>query len=302
MPELQHDITSPSNGVIIPNAELDPILSAIREANHITAIYERHFAGRRRASRDVRLLGELIERLGDIRERLSGFGEPGERERTVDRLAAVEQELVLFNGERGEILSARPSLAPIERAAVLATRIDEQFALYRTHFAGQLRLSRRPRLLHRVIVSLEDIRAELDDPELVALDDDGQSTGNRKLLDDELRRLRRELGMIELEHQASSSAERTAMLGASANADLRAYNLYFAAQDRGTRDLVQLRGICDRLTEIEWQFIDLSREYRSEALARSLDAVQICLDMYGSEYEHIAALQRGGATAADDED
>ncbi|WP_428267367.1 hypothetical protein [Haliangium sp.] len=300
MQELQDQQPTPSNGQYIPGSALDPVLSTVRAANHLIGVYERHFAGRSRASRDARCLGELLERLLDCQHRLESLPDAATRERAADSLATVERQALMLEDECTHILNARQVQAPAERAALLATRINEQFALYRTHFAGQSRLSRRPRLLQRIINNLDDIQAELDDKALLELDDDGTSEANRKLVAEELPRLRRELGLIELEHQAASVTERAAALGVAANTELRAYNLYFAGQDRATREPERLLSICDRLTEIEWQFLDMIGQYHSEAITRSLDAVQVCLDLYLSEYEQILAIRSTAAPTPDD--
>lgn len=282
---------NPRNGQAMPGASFDPVIALIREANHVMGCYGRHFAGQARATRDLRTLDELAVRLRSLRDRMRALGD-ADRARAADRLASLDQQLALLEGEHANVRQARAAGTLAEQSSFLAVRINEQFALYRVHFAGQSRLSRRPGLLRRIITSLEDIRGELADAAFDALKDRSGHAGNLTLVEDNLVSLGRELSMIDLEHQGASLMERTAALGQAANTDLRAYNLYYAGQDRATRDPERLGHICDRLGEIELQLADMARRVHSDAVTRSLDAVQISLDLYQSEHEQVLRLRR----------
>lgn len=274
-----------------PGGLRDPALCAIREANHIMGRYGRHFAGKPRATRDLHLLGELGERLASVRERLVRLPDPAQQARVADRLRGMGEQRVLLAEEQAHIRAARQAATPRDRAAILAGRIDEQLALYRVHVAGHPRLSCRPGLIRRIIANLEEIQAEAADTGAPLGHGVQDAPGQHAMLDDGLASLRRELDMIEREHQGASTAERIAGLGGAANRIVQEYDLYFAGQDRATRDLARLGHLCDRMAEVEQQMVDLALRCHSEGVARSLEMVQICLELYEHEHALIRALQ-----------
>ncbi|MFB2975787.1 hypothetical protein [Microseira sp. BLCC-F43] len=140
---------------------------------------------------------------------------------------------------------------------------------------------------------MEEIRDELSDPAFDALEDGGARATNLQLVAENLNSLRRELGMIELEHQASSLSERIASLGAAANTIIQEYNLYYAGQERTTRDLPRLGLMCDQLAELALQMGEVSSLVNSQANARNLEIVQGCISLYEQEYQQIAAAKAG---------
>jgi hypothetical protein len=272
----------------------DRIFFLQREFYCIVARYNRHFAGKTRPTRDLRQLDEFIRHLGNLKERAQALPEGAEtivQERISQLQTRIDAELALFEGEQEAIAATRRSENLAERSAYLGDRINEQFAIYRGHFAGQPRLSRRPGLLLRVIDNLEEIGTALSDPAFDALEDGGVRTANLELVLENLQALRRELGMIELEHQASSVAERIASLGAAANTIIQEYNLYYAGQERVTRDLARLGLLCDQLAELALQMGEVSSLVNSPANARNLEIVQACISLYEQEYPQIAATK-----------
>lgn len=261
----------------------DPVRWALREADHIVACYRRHVAVRPRATRDVRMGDELCERLAAVHARLASCPGSGADERVGERMSALDRERALLAGERRRILAARGAGSREQRARWLAARLDHQIELYRLHAGGHTRLSCRPGLIRRIIAGVQDIRTEADSVGRDAVDGDRIHTV--------LAELSRELEMVELVHQGASTAERVAGLGAAANLAIRDYDLYFAGQDRVTRDVGLLGHICDRMAEIEQQMLAVAQRYRSHALAHSLEVVQVCLDLYQQEHARIQAAQ-----------
>lgn len=172
------------------------------------------------------------------------------------------------------------------------------------HLAGHPYLSRRPGLIRRILANLQDLQAEAELLDAGIPDDRAGIAApapapapdppfDHTQLAQVQETLRRELDMVELSHLGASTAERIASLGAAANQDIQAYALFFAGQDRATRDLAGLAALCDRMAEIEQQMIALALRYHSNALARSLDTVQTCLDLYQQEHAQIRAVQAG---------
>jgi hypothetical protein len=125
-------------------------------ANFVFARYMRHFAGKDRSTRDVALLGEMVEDLRQIDKRMTQLltdtkgSADFEKDRKVVRenLAQYQKEIELVEG-------AQSTGTPDDQASVLASLANNQFSVYQTHFAGEPRVSRRPALLMRVVASLK---------------------------------------------------------------------------------------------------------------------------------------------------
>src|SRR5678815_3279649 len=127
----------------------DPTLDA-RWARILSGRYHRHFGGRDRATRDLLLLDEIVAALEPVAGRLKGN----------DRDTALRQ-LEMLRTERPKIVDAQSRGSNEERVSRLATRANDQFAIYRQVFAGQERASREPQLLRRMVAALTRISGEM---------------------------------------------------------------------------------------------------------------------------------------------
>ncbi|MFB2975790.1 hypothetical protein [Microseira sp. BLCC-F43] len=114
------------------NRQSDRILALQREFYSIVARYNRHFAGKTRATRDLRQLDELIAHLRNLKQRGEALQEGAEtivQEQIFQLQTRIDAELALFEGERDAIAATRRSENLAERSAYLADRINEQFAI-----------------------------------------------------------------------------------------------------------------------------------------------------------------------------
>lgn len=179
---------------------LDSISADDRHMQHLLAHYEQHFAGRPRATRDVRALGEIIESL----DRLHGI-----RPRWIDRALTALRE------EHDQIVAAYRDGDPPGRSVTLAARASELFALYRRQIAGRAHLACRPALLRRVIISLRDIQADMSGPAFRALPEPDIHHSNLQIVDRTLTGLQHELARLEQAHEKATRAERDAALRAA---------------------------------------------------------------------------------------
>lgn len=247
--------------------------------------YRRHFAGKSRATRDLGLLGEMIDELGRIEGALAGIaGRLDAPAEIVDStLKQVKDSRALYLNERAAIVQARGAGTLDEQADFLASVANGQFALYKAHFAGKSRLSRRPALMERMIATLE---ATLD--RMKALEAQGlHAEGNRRnigIVESRLGMYREELDKIRETRQGSALPRLVSAFGEAANAGFTAYREQFAGQDRKTRDPEALSTICDALYDLARQMDDLDRVRGDETNQHNLAVVLDQLRLYEREY------------------
>jgi regulator of replication initiation timing len=255
-------------------------------ANFVFARYGRHFAGKDRATRDVALLGELVEDLKQIEKRMSAVLEEQktpdfERDRQV-----VRENLAQYQKEIDLIEQAQTSGTPEEQASILATLANNQFAVYQAHFAGEPRVSRRPALLMRVVSTLKKIRERM-----VALREGGLDVDfnakNIAIVEDRLRVYETELGEVRKVRQATPMTEIMGELGGAANKLFDDYRGSFADKPRNQADDTKLGNLCDKLGEIRRQMVEMSWAEDNEMNAKNLDIVTEQLVMFEGEYEAV---------------
>jgi regulator of replication initiation timing len=255
-------------------------------ANFVFARYGRHFAGKDRATRDVALLGELVEDLKQIEKRMSAVLEEQktpdfERDRQV-----VRENLAQYQKEIELIEQAQTAGTPEEQASILATLANNQFAVYQAHFAGEPRVSRRPALLMRVVSTLKKIRERM-----VALREGGLDVDfnakNIAIVEDRLRVYETELGEVRKVRQATPMTEIMGELGGAANKLFDDYRGSFADKPRNQADDTKLGNLCDKLGEIRRQMVEMSWAEDNEMNAKNLDIVTEQLVMFEGEYEAV---------------
>jgi len=259
-------------------------------ANFVFARYMRHFAGKDRATRDVALLGELVEDLRQIDKRMTQLlaekSSPDfERDRQV-----VRENLKQYQDEIELIEAAQTSGTPDEQASVLATIANAQFTVYQTHFAGEPRVSRRPALLMRVVGSLKRIRERMLALKAGGLDVEF-NTKNIGVVEDRLGVYENELAEVRKVRQATPMADIMGELGGAANKLFDEYRGNFADKPRSQADANRLGNICDKLGEIRRQMVEMSWAEESDMNLRNLDIVTEQLGMFESEYEAVVRSQ-----------
>lgn len=287
-------------GAIVRAQEVGPVFESFSmeatNANMVFARYGRHFAGKDRSTRDLALLGELVEDLKPIEKRMTQLLEERavpdfERDRKVvrDNLARYQSEIELVD-------QAQKSGTPEERASVLATLANAQFTVYQSHFAGEPRVSRRPALLMRVVSSLKKIHQRM-----VEFRDGGLelefNTKNIGIVEERLKVYESELAEIRKVRQATPMPEIMGELGGAANKLFDEYRKNFADKPRAQVDADLLGTICDKLGEIRRQMTEMSWAEDNEMNAKNLDIVTEQLVMFEGEYEAVlrARAQSSGA-------
>ncbi len=280
--------------------QFDQFASEATSANFVFARYVRHFAGQDRSTRDVALLGELVEDLKQIDKRMSALLERHQTGTTNGKVdlendrRVVRQNLAQYQKEIDLVETAQATGTPEDQASILATLANHQFAIYQGHFAGESRVSRRPALLMRVVATLKKIRERM-----TSLRDAGLkvefSDKNIAIVEDRLGTYETELTEIRKVRQQTPMGEIMGELGGCANKLFDEYRANFADKARSQADASRLASLCDRLGEIRRQMADLSLAEESDMNQKNLDIVTEQLVMFEGEFE---AVMRAKASAS----
>lgn len=255
-------------------------------ANLVFARYARHFAGKDRSTRDLALLGELVDELKQIDKRMTALlAESKSTEFERDR-KVVRENLAQYQSEINLVEQAQKTGNAEQQASVLATLANEQFGLYQTHFAGAPRISRRPALLMRIVSSLKKIREGMIAHRDGGLDSEfnGKNIG---IVEGRLQVYETELGEVRKVRQSTSMVDIMGELGGAANVLFDEYRGAFADKPRAAVDLEKLGSICDKLSEIRRQMSEMSRAEDNEVNSKNLDIVTEQLVMFEGEYEAV---------------
>ncbi len=268
-------------------------------ANFIFARYARHFAGKDRATRDLALLGELVDDLKQVEKRMSALIDETQSEDFERDRKLVRDTIAHYQSEIGMITDAQASGTPEQRASTLATLANAQFSLYQAHFAGEPRISRRPALMMRIVSSLKKIHERM-----VAAKDSGVelpfNDKNIGIVEERLKVYEAELGEIRKVRQATPITDIMGELGNAANKLFDDYRTAFANKPRTQVDLEKLAAICDKLGEVRRQMADMSRAEDSKMNADNLEIVSSQLQMFEGEYEAVLQAKRAVTTPSND--
>ncbi len=258
--------------------------------NAVSGCYHRHFAAMSRATRDPEVLRELTMDLNDLAAHLERYKSELSDEMVVSLSESISESRELYKGELELIDEAANSGDLDERANRLALCANHQFKIYREHFSGRSRNTRRISLLQRVIRSLEEIEGSMNQ-----LDAQGTTFAaneqNVEIVRERLGMYRTELDQIQRVKQESNLDSLMGRLGGEANEIFNTYQEEFAGQDRTNRDLERLNSLCDELHDIARQMLGLERVSSNETNQKNLRLVLETLDVYNREYEHIQKAQ-----------
>lgn len=266
-------------------------------ANLVFARYARHFAGKDRSTRDVALLGELVDELKQIDKRMVMLLEEAnakdfERDRKV-----VRDNLTQYQSEIELIETAQNTGTPEEQASALASLANAQFSIYQAHFAGEPRVSRRPALLMRIVSSLKKVHERMVAFRSGGLDLDF-NTRNIGIVEDRLKVYESELAEVRKIRQATAMPDIMGELGGAANKLFDLYRTSFADKPRAQVDIELLGNICDKLAEIRRQMSEMSWAEENEMNLKNLEVVTEQLVMFEGEYEAVANARREAANRA----
>lgn len=250
--------------------------------------YVREFAGQSRTTRDLALLEEMADRQEKLLAELAPLAARVKNGQLIEAKDGVAGNLEMFRTELKQIPAARSTLAPAEYARVLATLANGQFGLYRRHFAGHARPSRRTELLRRILRSLQDIEKAM-----VAVRDLGVNSDvhrdNLGKVQDRIKHHTTELEQILAAKKNTSVANIVGMLGDEANKVFNAYRAEFASKPRATADLARLDDLLDQLHEIAATMESLDG---GSSNMKNLTIVLEAAKTYEREHEAIKAAKK----------
>jgi hypothetical protein len=259
-------------------------------ANFVFARYAHHFAGKARNTRDLERLDEMIEDLRKIDDEMAAVikTSPTEGFRTDQQV--VRDNMAMYRTERLEIVKAQADGTLEEQAGLLATLANSQFEVYRAHFAGQSRSTRRPQLLQRLIAALERIQKGMKSLEAKKAKTDF-NLNNISIVEDNLVLYRAELTEIRKAREGTQIVDLMGFLGDAANTLFAEYRDGFAGKNRTTVDMALLVTIIDKLEEVYRQMRDLGKSRANEMNTKNMGIVSDQITLFNREYEQIAQAQ-----------
>lgn len=255
--------------------------------------YGREFGGQARTTRDLGLLSEFHA----DQERWLAAATPLAARLNESRFSGQLQQMAanckLYSAEGGEIANARKRAAPADRVGALAALANRQFALYRLHFEGKARVSRRPALLKRIAEALESIRMEMEAVRSAGITSPAHSANIAKVTD-RVKHHRDELAKITDARTNTPTPQLVGALGDDANTWIARYRAEFAGKSREGRDLNPLADICEGLHEAARSTAEAMQERATEGTpaAKNLTVILDHLRVAEREFVAIRALRR----------
>ena len=271
----------------------EPFSQLASWANFVFARYFRHFAAQSRQSRDALLLEELreeLERVAGEMKKLAGTPPAPAFERDIQ---LCTETLKTYKLEGEAISGAQTAGTPVDVAQRLGLLANSQFAVYRAHFAGSSRITRRPALLVRMIDALEIIHDRM----LRAGVNEAFHQQNIQVVESQLQLFRAELVEIRAARKAVPLVDLMGYLGGDANQLFEEYRAGFAGKDRRRVDKEKLGLICDKLYELARQMDDLKRVENNESNVKNLDIVISQLAQFETEFGEVSQAQAPATTS-----
>ncbi len=260
-------------------------------ANFVMARYRRHYAGKSRSTRDLGLMEEMIEDLSSISAQMSTIIAKNSAPPFRRDLEAVTQSLSMYRTERDEISRSHGAGTQEEQSGNLASLANAQFDIYRDHFAGKSRTSRRVELLERMVRNLERIKTRMAD--LARESTVAQvNKDNIGIIDGNLDTYRKEIEEIRKAKESASIEDLAGNLGGAANEVFDEYRNRYASKDRRTVDRDRLSVMCDLLGEVERQMALLARGVKNDTNDKNLEIVRSQLGSFELEWEQVDQAQR----------
>jgi hypothetical protein len=253
--------------------------------------YARHFAGQGRSTRDLGLMDEMRDgeraRLAKL-ETIAGRHDAGWR---ADSIAAMQQGVTLYSGESKAIAETRAGLSGGQLAQVLATAANAQFGLYRAHFEGQSRRTRRPAMLKRILGQLEDIAAGMERLQKTGLDNDSNA-GNIQKVRDRIRHHRDELVKVKQARANTTAADLSGAYADEANGMFKDYREKFAGRPRKDVDATGLSALCDKILVVAQNMADLHEASALDVVDKNLSVTLDNLKAYEREWSRVQEAQQ----------
>jgi hypothetical protein len=258
-----------------------------RQLDDVQARYAFRFAGKPRATRELRELDELISAARQVGEQARGLGDSELFELANERVAAYDEE-------RTQIIGVQSGGPRVKQAAQLGMRANLVFGLYRRHFAGKSRLTRDVALLDDIIEQLRAIQGALRDI---------LSAERLQIAEDHIGVVERQIELYVAEHEAITAAQaaaegsnRTGMLAQLANLQFTAYRAHFAGKPRVSRRPPLLERILATLGRVGQEMTSLVvAGVETETNEKNLAIVNERKGAYAAELKNVEQARSGAS-------
>jgi hypothetical protein len=216
-----------------------------QELADVTARYESDFAGQARATRDLALLDELLNRLASAVAEL-------EKLPSNDKVAPVLEQtrtrLSMYQTERKAIVDAKAGGTEAVEFARLAAQANFVFARYQRHFAGQSRSTRDLGLLKEMVDELRAIRQRMS--VILSVKPNTSYQADADLVTKVVEQYQSETREIERAQGDGTPEEKASRLADLANAQFAIYDKHFVEKARITRRPALLQRVVENLRRI----------------------------------------------------
>ncbi len=254
--------------------------------------YRRSYGGQPRVTRDAGLLAEFVRDQGRWVEAVRPLAAKVNDDGLNQQVTAMHDHLKLYTAELDEVQRALKAQAPIDRATTLAELANRQFALWRLHFQGKPRSSRRAGLLQRMIGNLEMIQNEMIACRAAGVTVKANADNITKV-GERVKHHKEELVKILEARTNTPSTALVGQFGDDANAWIARYRDGYAGKSRNDRDLAGLDDICEGLHEIARVMDETATERGGDAVsAKNLTVVLDHVKMCEREWGVIRDVQR----------
>lgn len=216
-----------------------------QEIADVTARYESDFAGQARATRDLAVMDELLNRLRSVVTELE------KQPKSDGATAALEQargRLSMYQTERQAIVDAKAGGTEAVEFARLAAQANFVFARYQRHFAGQSRGTRDLGLLKEMVEELRTIRQRMS--VILSVKPNTSYQTDADLVTRVVDQYTDETRQIERAQSEGSPEERASRLADLANAQFAIYDKHFVEKSRITRRPALLQRVVENLRRI----------------------------------------------------
>lgn len=255
--------------------------------------YGREYAGQSRLTRDVSLLEEMAAEQAAWAASAGAVAKRVGEARLTEQVAQMAKHADLYRNEAVEVKKAQAGLAPADRVGPLATRANRQFALWRLHFEGRPRASRRVALLRRIIGELKGVQAAMEGARSAGITATTHGENITKVAD-RVRHHGEELGRIEEGRTNTPTTQLVGMLGDDANKLIARYRAEYAGKPREGRDLNPLADLCESMHEVARAMEAVTADRGADGQnARNLVVVLDHLKVMEREFAAIRKLKQG---------
>jgi hypothetical protein len=268
--------------------------------------YQRHFAGQSRNTRDLGLLSELTLDLRMCLENLQELKTGFETELSDDLVQQLDQNLdlaqkriQLYENESKAIRKVRTEGTLQQRADLLAYLANQNFKIYREHFLGKARRSRRLATLERVSDNLEQVQEYMELIIESGLNQD-QLQSNLDVVKSNLKLYHDEQVQITQSQASMGYTDWMDTLKTSIEEISKSYQENFAGKARSSCDPNLLKSICDSLFDLAYQyepFMTIDLDQRDEVIeidGNDLKRYKLVLDqirLYHQEWTWVSQAQ-----------